>query len=72
MRPTDPGSRASRGTVGVLGDGRLELIASDHSPSPPALKNRDSGNFLSAWGGIASLQVSLAAAWTGARTRGTP
>jgi allantoinase len=28
------------------------------------------GDFFEAWGGIASLQVSLAAAWTGARSRG--
>jgi allantoinase len=28
------------------------------------------GDFFAAWGGIASLQVSLPAAWTGARARG--
>lgn len=58
------------GLWNALAEGHLELIASDHSPSPPELKNRDEGNFLSAWGGIASLQVALAAAWTGARQRG--
>ncbi len=52
-----------------LADGTMDLIASDHSPSPPELKRRD-GNFLLAWGGIASLQISLAAAWTEASRRG--
>jgi allantoinase len=53
-----------------LARGTLELVASDHSPSPPALKRHDTGDFLAAWGGIASLQVALAALWTGARARG--
>jgi allantoinase len=49
--------------------GDLDLVASDHSPSPPRLK-QTGGDFFAAWGGIASLQVSLAAVWTGARARG--
>ena len=49
--------------------GDLDLVASDHSPCPPELKGSD-GDFFSAWGGIASLQLSLAATWTGARARG--
>jgi allantoinase len=51
----------------ALADGTLALVASDHSPSPPAMK---SGDFFQAWGGIASLQVSLPAVWTEARRRG--
>lgn len=54
----------------ALASGELELIASDHSPSPPDRKLLDEGDFLRAWGGIASLQVALAAVWTGARARG--
>ncbi len=50
--------------------GIIDLVASDHSPSPPALKHLDSGNFLQAWGGIASLELALAAVWTRARARG--
>jgi allantoinase len=50
--------------------GIIDLVASDHSPAPPALKCLDSGNFLHAWGGIASLELALAAVWTGARARG--
>ncbi len=54
----------------ALEQGALDLIASDHSPAPPALKARESGSVLDAWGGIASLQVTLPAVWTGARARG--
>jgi allantoinase len=49
--------------------GDIDLVASDHSPCPPAMKQTE-GDFFSAWGGIASLQLSLSAVWTGARTRG--
>jgi len=53
-----------------LGDGALDLVASDHSPAPPALKCLETGDFFRAWGGVASLEVALAATWTGARARG--
>jgi allantoinase len=53
-----------------LGDGTLDFIATDHSPCPPAMKLPDEGDFLRAWGGIASLQLSLPAVWTEARARG--
>ena len=62
--------RAEReGLWRALIDGDIELIASDHSPCPPILKE-PGGDIFSAWGGIASLQLSLAAVWTGARARG--
>ena len=54
----------------ALGDGDLDLVASDHSPSPPAGKRLDAGDFARAWGGIASLQLLLPATWTEARRRG--
>jgi allantoinase len=54
----------------ALRDGTIDLIASDHSPCPPAMKLREEGDFLRAWGGIAALQLSLAAVWTAARSRG--
>ncbi len=55
----------------ALGNGAIEMIATDHSPLPafheaagiPAI-------FMAAWGGIASLQLSLPAIWTEARSRG--
>ena len=49
--------------------GEIDLIVSDHSPCPPEMKETG-GDFFSAWGGIASLQLSLSAVWTGARARG--
>jgi len=49
----------------ALGRGVLDLVATDHSPAPPALKCP--GDFMRAWGGIASLELSLAAVWTAAR-----
>lgn len=55
----------------VLISGEIDLVASDHSPCPPAMKGGD-GDFLAAWGGIASLQLALPAVWTGARARGVP
>ena len=45
-----------------LASGALDLIATDHSPAPPALKTP--GDVLRAWGGIASLELSLPAAWS--------
>jgi allantoinase len=49
--------------------GDIDMIASDHSPCPPEMKD-PSGDFFNAWGGIASLQLSLPAVWTGAQARG--
>ncbi len=54
----------------ALGDGTIDLIVSDHSPSPPQMKLPETGDFLRSWGGIASLQLSLPAVWTEARKRG--
>jgi allantoinase len=48
----------------------LDTIGSDHSPAPPELKHVDSGDLVRAWGGIASLQLSLSAVWTEAARRG--
>ena len=54
----------------ALGESELDLVASDHSPCPPEMKRRDTGDFFAAWGGIASLELALAAVWTSARPRG--
>lgn len=53
-----------------LADGVIDAVVSDHSPCPVALKHRDTGDFATAWGGIASLQLGLPAVWSGARLRG--
>ena len=54
----------------ALRSGLIDLVASDHSPCPPAMKCGESGDFLRAWGGIASLQLSLPLLWTMASARG--
>ena len=51
-----------------LRDGTLDLVASDHSPCPLALK--PAGDFDKAWGGIAGLELRLPATWTEAPRRG--
>jgi allantoinase len=53
-----------------LADGTIDMIVSDHSPCPAALKGRNLGDFLSAWGGISSLQLRLPIVWTEAQRRG--
>ena len=63
-------SRAERDALwDALIAGDIDLVASDHSPCPPTMKESD-GDFFGCWGGIASLQVTLSAVWTGARARG--
>ncbi len=54
----------------AIKEGAIDLIATDHSPCPPEMKHLDTGNFLTAWGGIASVSVALPVVWTGLRTRG--
>ncbi|OLC06836.1 MAG: allantoinase [Gemmatimonadetes bacterium 13_1_40CM_70_11] len=58
------------GLWAALARGSIDLVASDHSPAPPALKALDTGSFTQAWGGIASLELSLAATWTAAPGHG--
>ena len=66
-------SRANRDELwNALAAGEIDLVATDHSPAPPALKRLSDGNFIAAWGGIASLELSLPAVWTGAANRGVP
>jgi allantoinase len=53
----------------ALKDGIIDLVATDHSPSTPDLKELETGNFMKGWGGIASLQFALPALWTVAKKR---
>ncbi|MFD5869382.1 allantoinase AllB [Corynebacterium sp. NPDC060344] len=55
-----------------LADGTLCAVVTDHSPCPPDLKllGDEHATFGEAWGGIASLELSLALTWTAARVRG--
>uniref|UniRef100_A0A6M2DYL9 allantoinase n=1 Tax=Xenopsylla cheopis TaxID=163159 RepID=A0A6M2DYL9_XENCH len=51
----------------------IDMVVSDHSPSPAAMKGLCNGchpDFLKAWGGIAGLQFGLSLLWTGASKRG--
>jgi allantoinase len=53
-----------------LREGVIDLVATDHSPCPPAMKRMEEGRFDLAWGGIAGLSVALPAVWTEAVQRG--
>lgn len=53
-----------------LKEGVIDLVVTDHSPCPPALKGGSGGSFRSAWGGIASLSMALPVMWTEATGRG--
>jgi allantoinase len=55
---------------GALDEGLIEMVVSDHSPCPPAMKQLDTGDFLQAWGGISSLQLRLPVMWTLSSERG--
>jgi allantoinase len=51
----------------ALDDGTIDAIATDHSPCPTSMK--PPGDFVRAWGGISSLELSLALVWTEAAAR---
>jgi allantoinase len=64
-------SRENReGLWKALRDGVIDLVATDHSPCPPAMKRLEEGDFKTAWGGISSLSVALSVMWTEASRRG--
>lgn len=54
----------------ALAAGTIDAVVSDHSPAPAADKAVDTGSFVDAWGGIASVQLGPTLVWTGARERG--
>ena len=53
-----------------LAAGTIDMIVSDHSPCPPGMKLGQTGDFMAAWGGIASLQLRLPIVWSEVRRRG--
>lgn len=57
--PPIRGSRNRAALWRALVDGELDFVVTDHSPCPPELKRQDSGDFFTAWGGIASLELAL-------------
>jgi allantoinase len=54
----------------ALEEGLIDQVVSDHSPCTPELKALGSGDFGAAWGGIASVQLSLSVVWSEASRRG--
>jgi allantoinase len=63
----------------ALLDETIDLIATDHSPCPPAMKRltsdapgSEAGRFDEAWGGIPSLSTALSVLWTDFVMRGIP
>jgi allantoinase len=54
----------------ALRDGLIDMVTTDHSPCPPAMKLRDEGRWDRAWGGIASLGLALPVMWTAMNQRG--
>ena len=53
----------------ALQEGLIDFVATDHSPATPSLKEIESGDFMKAWGGIASIQFALPVLWTAAKKR---
>ena len=51
----------------ALKEGIIDFVATDHSPSPPEMKELISGDFMKAWGGISSIQFALPVLWTAAK-----
>jgi len=59
----------------ALAAGDIDMIVTDHSPCPPAMKSSDRGSaetprFDEAWGGIASLSLALPIIYTECAARG--
>ena len=67
--PPVRGAAARDGLWSALEGGAFEGVVSDHSPVSDSARE-SGGDFLRAWGGIASLQLRLPAVWTAARARG--
>ncbi len=54
----------------ALEQGLIDMVTTDHSPCPPAMKKREEGRWDLAWGGIASLGLALPVLWTAIERRG--
>ena len=50
--------------------GVIDMVVTDHSPCPAAMKHRDVGRFDLAWGGVSSLGLALPVLWTAMTRRG--
>ncbi|KAI0074781.1 allantoinase [Panus rudis PR-1116 ss-1] len=54
----------------ALKEGTIDFVVSDHSPCVAELKKLDTGDIMSAWGGISTLGLGLSLLWTEAKKRG--
>ncbi len=54
----------------ALEEGLIDMVTTDHSPCPPALKRREDSRWDQAWGGISSLGLALPVMWTELERRG--
>ena len=54
----------------ALEEGLIDMVTTDHSPCPPAMKRREEGRWDLAWGGISSLGLVLPVMWTALERRG--
>jgi len=52
-----------------LENGLIDMVASDHSPCEPHMRDMESRDLKTAWGGLSGLQYQLQATWTGAVER---
>lgn len=70
VRAADPRPRQPRAAVGGAGSRRDRHDRLRPLSCTADLKRRDTVDFATAWGGIASLEVDLPVVWTAARARG--
>lgn len=54
----------------ALQEGDIDMVVSDHSPCTPDLKLLEQGDFLTAWGGVSSVQFGLSLFWTNCQQYG--
>jgi allantoinase len=54
----------------ALEEGIIDFVATDHSPAPSQMRQTETGDFMNAWGGIASIQFSLSILWTAGQSHG--
>ena len=54
----------------ALFDEEIQTVVSDHSPCTPDLKKLAEGDFIGAWGGIATIGLGLSVLWTEGKGRG--
>ncbi|QMV43145.1 allantoinase AllB [Cohnella cholangitidis] len=57
--PPIRGLREREGLWTRLAEGKIDLIASDHSPCPPSMKLNADEDYFAIWGGIAGAQSTL-------------